>query len=80
MLTKNELQIQQEEAMRFLVKITQKEGVTPLLLLYNKVEEQKQGLDLLKLEGDIYNKYIDYLEVSEHLYVVPFRNFLVAGG
>ena len=80
MLTKNELQIQQEEAMKFLVKITQKEGVSPLLLLYNKVEEQKQALDLLKLEEDIYNTYIDYLEVSEQLYVVPFRNFHVAGG
>jgi len=80
MLTKNELQIQQEEAMKFLVKIMQKEGVTPLLLLYNKVEQRKQALDLLKLKEDIYNTYIDYLEVTELLFVVPFRNFLVAEG
>lgn len=77
-LTKVQLEVQQEEAFKILSKMTQEEGVTPLLLLYHKVEEEKQALDVLKLESDIYDAYIDYLDESENLYVVPFRNFLVA--
>ncbi len=75
---KTQLQAQKQDANKFLAKMTEQEGVTPLLLLYNKVEEEKRALDMLKLEDDIYNTYIDYLEVSEFLFIVPFRNFLVA--
>ncbi len=78
-LTQAALEVQQEEAFKILSKMTQKEGVTPLLLLYSKVEERKQALDLLKLELDIYTTYIDFLDISESLYVVPFRDFFVAG-
>ncbi len=77
-LTQAQLRVQQEEAFKILSKMTQEEGVTPLLLLYHKVEEEKQALDLLKIESDIYDAYMDYLDDSEQLYVVPFRNFLVA--
>ncbi len=56
---------------------TQAEGATPLLMLNTNVEKIKQQLDLLKIEIEIYESYIDYLALTEQLFKRPFKNYLL---
>ncbi len=58
-------------------RASQQQISNPLLLLYNKTNQLKQQLGLLDLEKDIYNEYLDLLELTGALYEVPFRNCLV---
>lgn len=56
---------------------TQEEGATPLLMLNTNVDKIKQQLDLLKIEIEIYESYIDYLALTEQLFKRPFKNYLL---
>lgn len=56
---------------------TQAEGATPLLTLNTNVDKIKQQLNLLKLELEIYESYIDYLALTEDLFKRPFKNYLI---
>ncbi len=56
---------------------TQAEGATPLLMLTTNVEKIKQQLDLLKIEIEIFESYIDYLALTEQLFKRPFKNYLL---
>ena len=49
---------------------------TPLLALEQKGQALEQQLDLLKVKLQIYDTYIDYLELTERLYQLPLQNFL----
>lgn len=52
------------------------EGGNPLLLLYQQEASLKKELELLKLEIDIYQEYLDYLKLTEQLYQTDFYQLL----
>lgn len=53
-------------------KQSNREGGNPLLLLYQKENRLKSALDILDLEMDIYQEYLDYLKLTEQLYQPDF--------
>ncbi len=57
-------------------KQSEKEGGNPLILLYQQEQQLKKALDILKLEMDIYQEYIDYLKLTEQLYQPDFYTLL----
>lgn len=71
------IQEQQQQAKELITKLVAREGSTPLMQLYFQVEQSKQTLNLVKLETNIYEAYINYLSLTEELFTSPFRNFLV---
>ena len=75
--TQNLVQTFNEQSEVLAKRASQQQISNPLLLLYNKTNQLKQQLDLLDLEEDIYNEYLDLLELTGALYEVPFRNCLV---
>ena len=76
-LTKTSIDEHQNKATDLVNKLAQQTGTSPLLVLYNQIEHGKQSLDMLKLEVEIYQQYIEYLALTEKLFAQPFQNFLV---
>ena len=76
-ISKDLIQQQQQQAKDLIIKLVAREGSTPLMQLYYQIEQSKQALDLVKLEANIYEEYINYLSLTEELFTTPFRNFLV---
>ncbi len=68
---------QNKKAAEIVRLATQEEGATPLLTLNANVDKIKQQLNLLKLELEIYESYIDYLTLTEELFKRPFKNYLI---
>ena len=56
---KKSIDEQQKKAANLVNKLAQQAGTSPLLALYNRTEYGKQSLDLLKLEVEIYQQYIE---------------------
>ena len=67
---------QYKRALEVITITAQKEGANPLLELYTNVERMKQQMDLLSLQTTIYEAYIEYLALTEELFVRPFKNVL----
>ena len=53
-----------------------REGVNPLLQLYQRERTIRQEMDFLELELKIYEEYLAYLAHTMLLYEVPVRNYL----
>jgi len=69
---------QQNRTAALIAKTAHQRTTSPLLELYQQIEQNKQSLDLLKLKSAIYQKYIDYLEETGLLFERPFHNFLTS--
>ena len=68
---------QNKKAAEIVRLAAQAEGATPLLTLNANVDKIKQQLNVLKLELEIYESYIDYLALTEDLFKRPFKNYLI---
>ena len=68
---------QNKKAAEIVRLAAQAEGATPLLTLNANVDKIKQQLNILKLELEIYESYIDYLALTEELFKRPFKNYLI---
>jgi len=53
------------------------EGVSPLILLKLKMSEHNKKIDILKLEHELYEKYIKMLVSKNVLFQTPFTNYLI---
>jgi len=77
-LTFTKMQIAQQAnlLLNFAEKQSAREGGNPLILLYQKEQQLKKELDILELEMEIYQEYLDYLKLTEQLYQSDFYSLL----
>ncbi|MGK0385870.1 MAG: hypothetical protein ACI849_000475, partial [Patiriisocius sp.] len=53
------------------------EGVSPLILLKLKISEHNKQIEILKIEHELYEKYIKMLVSKNALFQSPFKNYLI---
>ena len=68
---------QNKKAAEIVRLAAQAEGATPLLTLNANVDKIKQQLNILKLELEIYESYLEYLALTGELFKRPFKNYLI---
>ena len=74
--TKEQIAIENLRYQRIAEKSSEQAGGNPLFLLYQKENSLKRKLDILELEMEIYQEYIDFLILTEQLYQNQFESFL----